>query len=82
MDIHQRVCAIISQQLNVPEADLKPDVHFRSLPDFDSMRVLQIILETEKEFGIEIGDDITFRIATIGEFQGLVEKLCGQGAPE
>ncbi|MEU5427434.1 acyl carrier protein [Streptomyces olivoreticuli] len=80
MDIRARVCAIISKQLSVPEGELAPDQHFRALPNVDSMRILQIILETEKAFDIEIDDDATFRLQTIGEFQDLVERLCRQGA--
>lgn len=80
MEIRQKVLAIISERLQVPVAELTPESHFRSLPAVDSMRILQIILETEKEFGIEIGDDVTFRIETVGQFQDVVEELCGQGA--
>ncbi|MEV0280809.1 acyl carrier protein [Streptomyces sp. NPDC050610] len=80
MDVRTRVCAIISGQLSVPEGDLTPDRHFRALPNVDSMRILQIILETEKEFDIEVDDDATFRLQTVGEFQDLVERLCRQGA--
>ena len=80
MDIRARVRAIINHQLSVPEGDLTSDRHFRALPNVDSMRILQIILETEKAFGIEIDDDATFRLQTIGEFEDLVERLHRQGA--
>ncbi|MFE7116167.1 acyl carrier protein [Streptomyces sp. NPDC057654] len=80
MDVRTRVCAIIGEQLSVPAGELTPDRHFRSLPNVDSMRILQIILETEKAFDIEIDDDATFRLQTIGEFHDLVERLCREGA--
>lgn len=80
MEIHQKVCEIISRQLAVPVAELTPDVYFRSLANVDSMRVLQIILETEKVFDIEIDDAVTFRLQTIGDYQELVSDLCQQGA--
>ncbi len=78
MEIRQQVCAIISSQLETPAAGLTPDVYFRSLPNVDSMRVLQIILETEKAFDIEIEDEVTFRLETVGEYLDLVEDLCRQ----
>ncbi|GAA0452947.1 acyl carrier protein [Streptomyces stramineus] len=80
MDTRARTRAIISKQLDVPEAELTPERHFRALPNVDSMRILQIILETEKAFGIEIDDDATFRLQTVGEFHDLVERLARQGA--
>jgi acyl carrier protein len=82
MDIRQQTVSIISEQLGVPAEELTPSSQFRSLPDVDSMRVLQIILKTEKAFGIEIADEVTFQIETIGEFQSLVEDLCRQKAPK
>jgi acyl carrier protein len=40
------------------------------------MRLLQVIVEVEHLFGIEIPDDVTFRVGTIGEFEDLVAELC------
>jgi acyl carrier protein len=47
----------------------------RDLPDISSMKVLQIILETEKFFDIEVSDDLTFRVQTIGKYYDEVDKL-------
>jgi acyl carrier protein len=80
MDIHQQIMSIIAEQLGTKEAELARDSHFRSLPNVDSMRVLQIILKTEKAFGIEISDEVTFRVETVGEFQDLVVQLCQEQA--
>jgi acyl carrier protein len=80
MDTEQQIRAIISRQLKVAEEELTPDRRFRSLPGVDSMRVLQIILETENAFDIEIDDEATFRLETVGEFQELVDRLRGERA--
>lgn len=80
MEIRREVCAIIGRQLETPAEDLTPDMYFRSLPNVDSMRVLQIILDTEKTFDIEIENDVTFRLETVGQYLDLVEELCGQGS--
>lgn len=71
----QEVCGIISEVLNVPVADLKPEVALRSLPNTESIQVLTVILKVEKRFGIEIPDDATFRLETVGQFLELVEGL-------
>ena len=44
------------------------------------MRVLEVILKAEKALGIEISDEATFRIETLGEFQDLVVQLCQEQA--
>ncbi|GAB2587977.1 hypothetical protein GCM10027168_21040 [Streptomyces capparidis] len=79
-DVQRRVRAIIGGQLTVPEEELGPDRQLRSLPNVDSMRVLQIILEVESAFGIEVDDDVTFRIETVGQFEELVVRLCRERA--
>lgn len=76
--VREKICQIVADELDIPVAGLTPDQHFRSLPNVDSMRVLQIVLTTEKAFDIEIEDEVTFRVQTIGEFQGVVEDLCRQ----
>jgi len=79
-DIRQQTVSIIAEQLGIPEGEVTPDSHFRSLPNVDSMRVLQVILKTEKAFAIEISDEVTFQVETVGEFQDLVVELCEQQA--
>lgn len=78
MDVSHEIKSIISDQLGVAADTLADDVHFRSLPNMSSMKVLQIILETEKRFDIELSDDVTFRVETIEQFQDEVEKLLAQ----
>jgi len=66
---------IISRVLSVPIEQIQAGTALRSLPSADSLRMLSIILEVEKKFQVEIPDDATFRIETIGEFEGLVAEL-------
>jgi acyl carrier protein len=41
----------------------------------ESMKVLSIILKVEKKYGIELPDDATFRLETVGQFLDLVQSL-------
>ncbi len=82
MRTHEEICKIISRVLNVTEAQLRPTTEFRSLPNADSMHVLQIILETENVFDIEIDGDATFRIETIGDYELLVDELQHESASQ
>lgn len=79
-NIEAEINSIISDQLGVPIDSLGDDVHFRSLPNMSSMKVLQIILETEKRFGLELSDDVTFRVQTIKQFRDEVESLLVEGS--
>jgi len=71
----QAVCDIISKTLDAPVEDLRPETPLRSLPNMESMKVLEVILKVERKFGIEIPDDATFRLETVGEFAKLVDDL-------
>jgi acyl carrier protein len=75
MDVQKTIYLIISQQLGIDVSRLNSDVHFRSLPNVNSMKVLQIILEVERAFDIELDDEVTFRVETIGQFQSEVDHL-------
>jgi acyl carrier protein len=75
MDVQKTIYPIISQQLGIDISLLSSEVHFRSLPNVNSMKVLQIILEVERAFDIELDDEVTFRVETIGQFESEVEHL-------
>jgi acyl carrier protein len=75
MDVQKTIYSIISQQLGIEISQLNSEVHFRSLPNISSMKVLQIILEVERAFDIELDDEVTFRVETIGQFESEVARL-------
>jgi len=70
-----QITQIISDVLDVPETLVTLETPIRALPNVESIRVLQIILKVEKLYGIEVPDDATFRLETVGEFVRLVDTL-------
>jgi acyl carrier protein len=78
MDIQGQIFSIISEVLGVDVRTLDRTLYFRTLPDVSSMKVLQIILEVEKCFEIELDDELTFTIETIGQFVQEAERLYAQ----
>lgn len=80
MDIKARVNTVIAEELGIDPGVLTADRHLRTLPGVDSMKVLRIIVRIEKTFDIELEDDVTFRIRTVGEFHDIVAGLHGSGA--
>lgn len=73
--MNNEIIQIISTELGIPAEELKPEVRLRSLPGMESMKVLSIILKVEKKYGIELPDDATFRLETVGQFLDLVQSL-------
>ena len=68
------VTRIISEVLEIAPAEVRPELSIRSLPNVESIRILNVILKVEKAFNIELPDDATFRIETVSEFVALVEE--------
>lgn len=73
--MNNEIIQIISTELGIPAEELTSDVRLRSLPGMESMKVLSIILKVEKKYGIELPDDATFRLETVGQFLDLVQSL-------
>jgi acyl carrier protein len=69
---------IISETLGLPAADLSPELLIRTLPNADSMRALEIVVKAEKAFNVEIPDEVTFNMKTIGEFEAFVLELAAR----
>ena len=75
-DIAGRVRKIIAAKFNMQEADLVPEATFISDLGADSLDIVEISMDIEKEFDIEVLDEDIERIKTLGELEQLIgEKL-------
>ena len=72
-EIEQKVKEIIVDKLGVDEAKVTMDANFISDLNADSLDTVDLIMEFEKEFGIEIPDEDTGKISTVGEAVKYVE---------
>ncbi len=66
-EIEAKVKAIIVDKLGVSEAEVTPDANFASDLNADSLDTVELIMEFEKEFGLQIPDDQTENISTVGD---------------
>ncbi len=74
-DVSREVYRIIGETLRVPPEDLAPDLPIRAIPNAESIKMLTVILKVEKQFDLEIPDEATFGLATVGQFDELVHLL-------
>ncbi|MBO6184725.1 MAG: acyl carrier protein, partial [Chryseobacterium sp.] len=56
-DIASRVKAIIADKLDVEETEVTPEASFTNDLGADSLDTVELIMEFEKEFNIQIPDD-------------------------
>ena len=66
-DIEKKVKELITQQLEVSEDKLLPTASFVDDLKADSLAVVELVLALEQEFGIEIPEEDTERIKTVGD---------------
>jgi len=64
-DVDAKVKKIISEQLGVPEADVKPEASFVNDLGADSLDTVELVMALEEEFGVEIPDEDAEKIGTV-----------------
>ena len=64
-DIDAKVKKIISEQLGVPETDVKSEASFVNDLGADSLDTVELVMALEEEFGVEIPDEDAEKIATV-----------------
>jgi acyl carrier protein len=72
-EFESRVKAIIVDKLGVDEAEVVATASFTNDLGADSLDTVELIMEFEKEFGINIPDDQAEKIATVGDAISFIE---------
>ncbi len=66
-DIEAKVKSIIVDKLGVDESEVKAEANFTDDLGADSLDTVELIMEFEKQFGVNIPDDQAEKISTVGE---------------
>lgn len=72
-EIKSKVKAIIVDKLGVDEAEVVATASFTNDLGADSLDTVELIMEFEKEFGINIPDDQAEKITTVGDAISYIE---------
>ena len=74
-DIPTRVKSLIADQFGLVADTLKDDAHIIDDLGLDSLDAVELVMALEEEFGIEIPDDATDHITTVGSAVALISRL-------
>ena len=74
MSTFDKVKEVIIDKLGVEEVSIKSEAHFVNDLGADSLDTVELIMEFEEEFGIEIPDDDAEKITTVGSAVEYIEK--------
>jgi len=73
-DISAKVTAIIVDKLGVDENEVNTEASFTNDLGADSLDTVELIMEFEKEFDIQIPDDQAENIGTVGQAISYIEE--------
>lgn len=76
--VGERVIEIVADQLGVEREKVSPESHFVNDLGADSLDTVELVMELEDEFEINIPDDAAEKIQTVGQAIEFIEKAQSQ----
>ena len=66
-DVEARVKSLIVEKLGVKETEVTPEASFTTDLGADSLDTVELIMDLEKEFGVQISDEDAQKIVSVGD---------------
>jgi acyl carrier protein len=73
----ERVTKVVVDRLGVDESEVKLEASFRDDLGADSLDVVELVMELEEEFDMQIDDEDAEKIATVGNAVSFIESKIG-----
>lgn len=73
-EIASKVTSIITDKLGVEESQVTPEASFTNDLGADSLDTVELIMELEKEFDLQIPDEEAEKIVTVGDAITYIEN--------
>ncbi len=66
-EVKEKVIGIVSEQLNIPKEDIKLESAFIADLKADSLDLVELVMEFEDEFGVQIPESDQDKIQSVGD---------------
>ena len=73
-EVAARIFPILAEEAGVAPEDLRDGQSLEGDLMFDSLQMVEVVMELEEEFGVEIDEDDAQKMRTVGE---VVDGMCG-----
>ena len=74
-EIKEKITNIIVNKINVEPSIVTDDAEFINALGADSLDIVELIMDIEHEFNINIPDNMTEKIVTVGDAVKVVESM-------
>lgn len=74
-EIEERVKQIIVEKLGVKEEEVRPEAELIANLGADSLDTVELVMEFEKTFNIQISDDVAAEIQTVEDMVDAIVQL-------
>ncbi|RAP76295.1 acyl carrier protein [Paenibacillus montanisoli] len=74
-DVFDRVKRIVVDRLGVDESEVSLEASFKEDLGADSLDVVELVMELEDEFDMEISDEDAEKITSVGEVVNYISSL-------
>ena len=73
-EIEEKVISIVSQQMGVDKAEISMETSFINDLNADSLDTVELVMELEDEFDMNIPDEEAEKIQTVGAAVSFIQK--------
>jgi acyl carrier protein len=74
-DVRQFVRTEVGRIFHISPDAVAEDAELTSLPGFDSIRVYELVLCVEKQYGVMMPEEETMSVRTLGQFVELLDRI-------
>jgi acyl carrier protein len=73
--VREKLVGIIAKTLSVGESEVSEEKNFREDFGADSLDLVELVMNCEEAFGVEISDDDAEKMKTVGDVVRMMETL-------
>ena len=77
MNVADRVYAVFMEELALEKNEITPQLTYNSIPEWDSVAHMHVIMSLEEAFELTFGDTEIAELTSVAEIIGALERRIG-----